>query len=309
MSQLYSPKKRPGEYQVIIYTSGVSSRPVELKIRVAYFWIIVCTIFVLCITAGVYLTYSTSLKNYAPGVVSVEKYNEDISANKAKIDSVLVSIQKKTDYFSRLKQLMGSDKLDTISKLPKVSDESVVGVSNPRISILSNSMTDISEGMSTDSAYSTATEFDGDITGTNSKSVNHVYSYSESVTGSFLAFPPLHGIITRGIDPHLNHFGIDIATKKGTPVTAISGGIVIFCDWTQSTGNTIILLHPNNFLSVYKHLNIISVKLNTILKSGELVGLSGSSGEVTSGPHLHLELWNNGKYLNPLDYISGWENK
>lgn len=306
MSQLYSPKKRPGEYQVIIYTSGVSNRPVELKIRVAYFWIILCTLIVLCITAGVYLTYSTGLKNYAPGVVSVEKYNEDISANKAKIDSVLISIQKKTDYFSRLKQLMGSDKLDTTSKTVLSNEESVIGVSNPRISMLTNKMVEIDRQKSgEDSTTGIDSEFDGAI----SKSGNQVYSYTESVTGSFLAFPPLHGIITRGIDPHLNHFGLDIATKKRTPVTAISGGIVIFCDWTQTAGNTIIILHPNNFISVYKHLNIISVKLNTILKSGELVGLSGSSGEVTSGPHLHLELWNNGKYLNPLDYISGWENK
>lgn len=317
MSQLYTPKKRPGEYQVIIYSSGVGNRPFELKIKVKWFWTIIGFFIVLFLIGGVFLTWYTGLKNFAPGIVSEEKYKTDIAKNKLVIDSVLVSIQKKTDYFSKLKSLMAVNNLDTTNRLPKSETEGVIGEASPRIKVaLSEGLTDATTidnypEHSLDESFGDGT-FESDKSSgsnSNSKSTTIINYNTAGENELFVAFPPLNGVLTRGIIQNLNHYGIDIATKKGTPVTSVSGGLVVFADWTQDGGNTVIVLHKNNYISIYKHLSVLSTKSNNVVQAGELIGLSGSTGEVTTGPHLHLELWNSGKYLNPLDFISGWENK
>lgn len=316
MSQINTPKKRPKEYQVIIYSSRVESRPLELKVKVKWFWTAIGFFIVLFLIGGVVLTWSTGLKNFAPGVVSVEKYEQDVTRNKIYLDSLLLSIQAKTDYFSKLRAMLPTTTLDTVNKLSKITDDGVLGESSPRIkAALSEGLTDAT-GIDKypDHEFTDAEDYtlDGSAkTGlaTSDKKTTIINYNSNGENELFVAFPPINGVLTRGIIQSLNHFGIDIATKKGTPVTSVSGGLVVFSDWTQTGGNTIIILHKNNYISVYKHLSIISTKENNVVQAGEMIGLSGSSGDVSTGPHLHLELWNSGKYLNPLDFISGWENK
>ena len=81
-------------------------------------------------------------------------------------------------------------------------------------------------------------------------------------------------------------------------------GTVIFSGWTASGGHTAVIQHPNNFISVYKHNAVILKKEGTVVNFGDAIALVGNSGELTSGPHLHFELWKNGVAVNPLDFIS-----
>ncbi len=116
-------------------------------------------------------------------------------------------------------------------------------------------------------------------------------------------FAPITGSITQKFDAKNNHFAIDIATKVGTPVKAIANGMVILSEWTVETGYVIILQHADNFISVYKHNGDLLKRQGDYVKLGEVIAKVGSTGELTTGPHLHFELWNNEFPINPANYI------
>lgn len=116
-------------------------------------------------------------------------------------------------------------------------------------------------------------------------------------------FAPISGNISQLFNSENKHFAIDVVAKIGTPVKAAADGTVIFSEWTTETGYVIILKHANNFISVYKHNGILLKKQGDLVQSGEAIASIGSSGELTTGPHLHFELWSDGYAVNPSNYI------
>ncbi len=116
-------------------------------------------------------------------------------------------------------------------------------------------------------------------------------------------FAPITGNITQRFNVKNRHFALDIVAKKGTPVKATADGTVIFSEWTAETGYVIIVDHISGFISVYKHNGTLLKQQGDFVKSGEVIASVGSTGELTTGPHLHFELWNNGYPVNPTNYI------
>ena len=95
----------------------------------------------------------------------------------------------------------------------------------------------------------------------------------------------------------------NITAPKNAPVKATADGTVLFSGWTTETGYVIILKHPYNYVSVYKHNGNLLKQQGDFVKSGEVIASVGSTGELTTGPHLHFELWSNGYAVNPLNLI------
>jgi len=116
-------------------------------------------------------------------------------------------------------------------------------------------------------------------------------------------FAPLKGNISQEFDVNSKHFAIDIASKKGNPIKATADGTVIFSDWSADTGYVIILKHNKDFISVYKHNGNLLKQQGDFVKSGEVIASVGSTGELTTGPHLHFELWKGGYAVNPINFI------
>lgn len=116
-------------------------------------------------------------------------------------------------------------------------------------------------------------------------------------------FAPISGKITDVFNPEEKHYAIDIAVEKDSPVKAVADGTVIFTGFTAETGFVIILEHAKGFLSVYKHNSSIHKEQGDIVKTGEAIANAGSTGELSTGPHLHFELWNDGFPVNPLNFI------
>ncbi len=110
---------------------------------------------------------------------------------------------------------------------------------------------------------------------------------------------PVNGYISRTFDPERGHFGIDVVVKDGTPIYASAGGFVVFSGFTNNFGHIIILSHSEGYLSIYKHCSVILKKEREFVKQGELIAQSGNSGLATTGPHLHFEIWHNGKPIDP----------
>ena len=116
--------------------------------------------------------------------------------------------------------------------------------------------------------------------------------------------PPVTGTISAEFDPAKKHFGIDILSPAGSPIKAMLDGVVITSDWTLETGNTIGIQHNNSLISFYKHNSGLLKKVGNFVRAGEAIAIIGNTGTLSSGPHLHFEIWYNGKPLNPLNYLS-----
>lgn len=125
----------------------------------------------------------------------------------------------------------------------------------------------------------------------------------ETETGSIVLFSPLSGDVSEVYDAGQKHYAVDIVAPKDMPVKAIASGTVVFSEWTAETGYVIIVKHENNFLSVYKHNGSLTKSQGEIVRAGEVIASVGNTGEFTTGPHLHFELWSNGSAVNPMDYI------
>lgn len=116
-------------------------------------------------------------------------------------------------------------------------------------------------------------------------------------------FTPVQGIITNPFNPLENHFGIDLVAGPKEVVKATLDGTITMATWTLETGYVIQIQHANNIMSVYKHNAELFKTVGQKVKAGDAIAIIGNSGELTTGPHLHFELWHKGVPLNPSDYI------
>ena len=120
---------------------------------------------------------------------------------------------------------------------------------------------------------------------------------------NIVLFSPANGPISEAYNVKEKHYAVDIVLVKDAPIKAVADGTVIFAEWTSETGHVIIIEHPNHLISVYKHNASLNKQQGDFVKSGEVIAAAGSTGELTTGPHLHFELWMDGHPLNPEDFI------
>ncbi len=115
---------------------------------------------------------------------------------------------------------------------------------------------------------------------------------------------PIEGIVSSKFDPAIKHYGVDVLAPKNTPVRSIMDGFVIMSGWDLETGYTIGIQHDQNILSFYKHNSLLLKEKGTFVAAGEAVAIIGNTGTLSSGPHLHFELWHNGRAVNPEDFVN-----
>ena len=116
-------------------------------------------------------------------------------------------------------------------------------------------------------------------------------------------FPPVIGVVMQGVDEAERHYGTDIVARSNARVSAVLDGVVVVAGWTLRTGHVLVIQHDNDWLSVYKHNAVLVKRQGDRVHAGEVIGLMGNSGEDTTGPHLHFELWKAGTPMNPEDFI------
>jgi murein DD-endopeptidase MepM/ murein hydrolase activator NlpD len=115
---------------------------------------------------------------------------------------------------------------------------------------------------------------------------------------------PVTGEISASFNPDIQHYGIDIIAPKGAAIKAALDGYVFMADFTIETGNTIGIQHDNNIVTFYKHNAELLKKAGSFVKAGEAVAIIGNTGKLSTGPHLHFEMWHKGRPVDPADYIS-----
>lgn len=116
--------------------------------------------------------------------------------------------------------------------------------------------------------------------------------------------PPINGIVTTPCKHSIGHYGVDIVTREKEPIKCIADGVVIFSSWTVETGWVMVVQHNGDLVSTYKHNAALLKKVGNFVEAGEVIAIVGNSGELSTGPHLHFELWHAGSALNPEDFIT-----
>lgn len=135
--------------------------------------------------------------------------------------------------------------------------------------------------------------------------------YSLSIGGGkkagisgFFFFSPVKGTVTSSFNAAEEHYGVDIAAPENEAVKATLDGTVVSSGWTTEDGYVIAIQHSNNITSIYKHNAVLLKKSGQFVKAGEPIAIIGNSGEQSTGPHLHFEIWYNGAAVDPQDYIA-----
>ena len=116
-------------------------------------------------------------------------------------------------------------------------------------------------------------------------------------------FTPLRGLITNKFNAKTDHLAVDVVGQKNARISSVLDGTVVFSGWTMETGYSIYIQHENNIISAYKHNAELLKEVGDKVKAGDVIALMGNSGERTTWPHLHFELWYNGTALDPETYI------
>ncbi len=122
--------------------------------------------------------------------------------------------------------------------------------------------------------------------------------------GNVFFFTPITGTVSQSFAAEKGHMGVDVVAAENEGIKATLDGTVIFASWTSDAGHVIQIQHSNNLISVYKHNSVLLKEVGEKVEAGEPIAIIGNSGEYTSGPHLHFELWQNGSPVNPQMYIN-----
>lgn len=202
-----------------------------------------------------------------------------------KVDSLENEVRRKDQFIQSVKRVLNGDTSGDDTTRMAVVNPGMGGGQQPLAAIDSQFRTEFEAG---ELAFLTV----------NRSSVRNIIGFED------FFYPPIKGIVTRRFDLKIDHFGVDIVSGSNEPIKAVSDGMVIFSDWTQESGNVVAIQHRGNLISVYKHNSALLKRVGNYVNSGEVIAIIGNSGELTTGPHLHFELWYNGKPINPEEFIS-----
>ena len=235
----------------------------------------------LIILVTTYIIAFTPLREYIPGYAST-KLKRDATELALKSDSLAFALRKNEAYLQSIKKVLTGD-LD-YAKFNK--DSILTSPSEPiEKEDLEPSESDLKlrEEVAREDKY-------------------NLFEKAKPKVSTVL-FSPVKGLITEKYNAKNKHFAVDIALPKNTPIKATLNGTVIFADWTPTNGNVLVLRHNNGFISVYKHAASITKSQGDIVRTGEVIALAGSTGQESSGVHLHFELWKDGYPIDPTIFI------
>ena len=227
----------------------------------------------------------TPLREYLSGVTDNDSRKIIIDAY-GKVDS-LEKVTKANDlYLTNLKNVIngnvGEEKLEKPKDISKASDSIKL---NQKISKEEKELRRLIESEG---------KFD----------LNAQTQTERTGIASYAFFSPVKGKVTDAFDSKNQHYGLDIASRKDENIKATLEGTVIFSNFTPETGYVIAIQHGNNLISFYKHCSVLLKKVGSFVRAGEVIAIVGNTGEYSTGPHLHFEIWFNGIAVNPQNYMT-----
>ena len=236
--------------------------------------------FLLLLSTSFILIYITPLKEYFRGYTSIE-LRENAVENSMKLDSLESLYISQSKYIKSLKDLLsGNISFEDLDQNTENTESNSLELEIVKTNLDDSLLRALVDEEDKYNAF--------DLQGERFTTV---------------LFPPVKGGLSSGFDYDSKHYGVDIAMPENSPVHSISEGIVVFAEWTSETGFVIILEHLNGLTSIYKHNSSIIKAQGDRIETGEIIAFTGNTGSLTTGPHLHFELWYRGEPVDPESYI------
>lgn len=269
------------KYRLMILNDDTFEEKVSIELTRLNVFVMATVAGILLIAGTTVLIAFTGLKEYIPGYSSTELKQKAVNLA-YKTDSLQTIVNLNNQYLNSIKKVLSGDlksvdfNRDSLLKSQRIEPQDV----------------DLSPSKEDSLLREIVVQEDK-------------YNFLETATSraNYALFPPLKGPISEGYNIKEKHFGVDIVAVQNSPVKAVADGTVVFAGWTSDTGNVIIIEHSYGLLSTYKHNSSLTKEEGERVLKGEVIANAGSTGEFSTGPHLHFELWSEGHPVNPTDFI------
>tara|TARA_R110002111_G_scaffold117124_7_gene179017 strand:+ start:3358 stop:4227 length:870 start_codon:yes stop_codon:yes gene_type:complete len=274
-------KKLLHKYRLVILNEDTFEERFAIKLTRLNVFILTSISAICLVVLTILLIAYTPLREYIPGYSSA-KLKKEASLLNYKTDSLVKELELNKRYYASIRKVLTGD-VSTVD----FNRDSIIAAAQNDIDIfqVTTNKEDslLREKVEKEDKYNLF-EFSGD-------------------KSNYVLFPPVNGTISDGYNIEEKHFAVDVVVTTNTPIKATADGTVIFAEWTVETGYVVIIEHNQELISVYKHNSAITKSQGDLVKAGEVIAMSGNSGELTTGPHLHFELWSKGYPVNPTNFI------
>ena len=267
------------KYRFVIMTDSSFEEKLSIKLSRLNVIAFVGTLVFFCFFSTMLLITYTPLSEYVPGKSTIEVQKGLIELN-IKSDSLETILLNRRIYLENINKIINGEELIT----PKNSEK----ITNTQIPITF-------EKSKEDSLFRVKVEAEGK---------SSIYKKDITNNNNVIFFTPLSGLISDGYNNKTKHFGIDLVAKEKSRISSVLDGTIVISHWAYETGYVIGVQHNNEYISFYKHNSVLLKSVGDYVNAGDHIAIIGNSGELSSGPHLHFELWHKGTPVNPENYIS-----
>ncbi|MBR4440339.1 MAG: peptidoglycan DD-metalloendopeptidase family protein [Bacteroidales bacterium] len=276
-------KKQRNSYKIILYNETTLHETTSFRVNsvniVAYAGLLIIVIALLTALLFIYTPLNSMLPKHED-----EQMKLALTANSMKMDSISNILAQRQEYFERIKNIMDDRNFDE-----DIDKEDTTTIERLHADFAKSKHDSIVRTLIEEETLQTLA-----LINASGKDKYKRHNF----------FMPVHGTLTSKFNPEKKHLGIDIAAKEDEPILATLSGTVILSTWTIETGNIIQIQHEDNLISVYKHNSVLLKSAGDKVQAGDPIAIIGNSGELTTGTHLHFELWHNGVPVNPEEYIA-----
>jgi murein DD-endopeptidase MepM/ murein hydrolase activator NlpD len=273
-------EKLKDQYRLIIYNDTTFQSVWSMKLSRLKVFTVTSLLSAIIVVLVILLIATTGLREYIPGYPKAE-YRQMLVHNALKVDSLENELAKRDEFFRGIKAIVsGEVPEDNLTYSKEVKSNEIEFQEFNHDSVFQDKLMaeQLSLSIQTDEG--------------NSRGLSQMHF-----------FVPVKGVISNHFDSRADHFGVDLVSDPNAMISAVLQGTVIFSGWTLETGYVMYLQHTNNLISVYKHNAELLKNAGDVINAGEAIAIIGNTGELSSGPHLHFELWHEGSPLNPAEYI------
>ena len=267
------------KYRFVIMTDSSFEEKLSVKLSRLNVIASMSVIMFLCFFTTILLIAYTPLSQYVPGK-SVNEVQAGLIELNIKSDSIEAILLQRSVYLENINKIINGEEL-----LSPENYEKLTTIQTPILF----------EKSKEDSLFRVKVE-------TEDKSL--IYKKGNTSNKTLIFFTPLSGVISDAYNNKTKHFGIDLVAKEKSRISSVLDGTVVISHWGYETGYVIGVQHSNNYLSFYKHNSLLLKSVGDYVNAGDHIAIIGNSGELSSGPHLHFELWHKGAPVNPENYIS-----
>ncbi|MBE0646955.1 MAG: M23 family metallopeptidase [Bacteroidales bacterium] len=276
------------KYRLVIMHDQTLEERLTFRLTRLNVFIALGTITIILIFLTSVLIAFTPLREYIPGYTNVN-LKKDLYELQLKTDSIEKDLVQKDLFIENLKRIVSGEEIVEDRALPRDTTARYIDIQLTRTQEDSLLRAEI-ENQSKYSLYQIESA--------------EMATQRRLTLGNMLFFTPIKGVVTNEFNADKQHFGVDIVSKKDEAIKSVLNGTVIISTWTVETGYVIGIQHQQGIVSIYKHNSALLKRVGDMVKAGEVIAIIGETGELTTGPHLHFELWSQGTPVNPQEIIS-----